>query len=53
MTGCHTVTMSRQMVTVWRQIVTLPATRRRICRGKRNGSFLAETAKMAAEPVAS
>jgi len=53
MTDCHAVTMSRQMVTVRRQIVTLPATVRRICRGKRNGSFLAETAKMAAEPVAS
>lgn len=53
MTDCHRVTVSRQMVTVRRQIVTLPATLRRICRGKRNGSFLAETAKMAAEPVAS
>jgi len=52
MTDCHAVTLSRQMVTVRRQIVTLPATLRRICRGKRNGSFLAKTAKMAAEPVA-
>lgn len=53
MTDCHRVTLSRQTVTVRRQIVTLPATLRRICRGKCNGSFLAETAKMAAEPVAS
>ena len=50
---CHTVTLSRQMVTVRRQIVTLPATPRRICRGKRNGSYPQQTAKMAAEPVAS
>jgi hypothetical protein len=53
MSDCHRVTLSRRMVTVRRQIVTLPATLRRICRGKCNGSFLAETAKMAAEPVAS
>jgi hypothetical protein len=53
MTDCHTVTMSRQIVTVRRQIVTLPATLRRICRPKRNGSYPRQTAKMAAEPVAS
>lgn len=53
MTDCHRVTLSRQTVTVRRQIVTLPATPRRICRPKRNGSSWAETAKMAAEPVAS
>ena len=52
MTDCHTVMVSRQMVTVRRQIVTLPATLRRICRGKCNGSYQGRTAKMAAEPVA-
>lgn len=52
MTDCHTVTLSRQTVTVRRQIVTLPATLRRICRGKRNGSYPQWPAMMAAEPVA-
>ena len=52
MTGCHGVTLSRRMVTVRLQIVTLPATLRRICRGKCNGSYPQWTAKMAAEPVA-
>jgi hypothetical protein len=53
MTDCHRVTLSRQTVTVRRQIVTLPATLRRICRPKRNGASRAEPAKMAGEPVAS
>lgn len=44
MTDCHSVTISRQ-------IVTLPATPRRVCRPKRNGAFQGQPAKMAREPV--